>query len=311
MITEVRRARKRLLPTALLLFGLCFLAYLVLHFGLRELLALIAAADTRYLLAMTGFIVFGYWLRAYKWRVALGPGREAVRLFFLAKVAGNWTPGRFGELAPLLVGEHRNAKVAAWILADRAIEIWLTILFGLLGVLSVPEASRDWLPLSAAGLGAATVAVVAFIWMMPPPVRDSNHEKASRSWKLVRVLHEEFRQLGPRTPYLIGLTVVSKCTDFAAVMLMASAFGYIVDFWLVAAARFAHALVSASPLTPDTSGAPYVAAAAVFHQYAGMPYETLTAALALEAFVIMAVAHLSYFIAGAHKLGAAPKETSA
>jgi len=89
------------------------------------------------------------------------------------------------------------------------------------------------------------------------------------------------------------LTLTAKATDIIAVMCLCRAFGYAAGFLLVSAARCAHALVSALPLTPDATGVPYLAQAALLHREAGMPPEVLTAALALEALLIYGALHAS------------------
>jgi hypothetical protein len=305
---QALRARPRLWQWVLHLAGALLVGYLLYSFGPERLAGIVAQADPLYLAVFASLTAGGYWLRAWKWRMALGRGRQAVRLFFLAKVAGNWTPARVGELAPLMLGEHRNAQLAAWIFADRVLEIWLTVGMGLIGALSIPDSAQGWVPFAIAAMAVATVVLAAALWAFPSESLEKAVAGRGRVWQVVHVLHGELRDLGPRAPVLGAITIAAKVADFAAVMLLLATFGYHADFWLVAAARFAHALVSASPLTPDTTGAPYVAAGAVLHQYAGVPADTLTAALALDAFVIIGAAQVFYIMCGAHRLGHPQKE---
>ncbi|MFM1920452.1 MAG: hypothetical protein RLZZ303_2086 [Candidatus Hydrogenedentota bacterium] len=275
------------------------MAYLVYRFGWRELLSVLSAASPAWLMLVVALVAAGYLLRAWKWRVALGPGRRAVELFFLAKSAGNWTPGRVGELAPLLLGEHRNARVAAWILADRVIEIWLTVGLGLMGGLSLALVQ----PASLILMGVAFVLVsgmgVYVVLRWNPAATLSSSSLLARILKFAHIVRGEILALGLKGPALLLLTVAAKVTDVWAVMALFQAFGHGVNFLLVCAARFAHALVSASPLTPDSTGVPYVAAAALLHERAAIPPATLITALSFEALIIFGMAHMGLMAASA------------
>ena len=292
-----RRRRSRYL----FLVGLAFFAFLVWHFGWRDLLATLAGARILPLLWMTGLIFAGFWIRAWKWRYALGPRNNAVGVFFLAKMGGNWTPGRVGELAPLLMRRHRNVQVTAWIFADRVIEVALTLLLGLAGV-----AALRLLPMPAvialAALGIAGAAAFALlVWFAGRlSERRPGAAQGARRRRLVALLlrlRGELRLLGAKTPVIVAVTLVAKATDLYAVVMLCTAFGYDVSFLLACAARCAHALVAAAPVTPDATGVPFAAAAWVFHEYAAMPYETLTAAFALEVAVINIALALSFLAA--------------
>ncbi len=275
------------------LFGLLLLTALGWHFGFRDLGALLRDAKPAPLVLMTFLVVAGFWIRAVKWRYALGPGQQGILLFFLAKTAGNWTPGRAGELAPLLLKRHRNARVAAWIGLDRVVEVAWTLVLGLAGV--------AWLGLVAPWAWVALVVgffVIALLTLAGLRVRSKEipilRGVNVGGWKdrllafALRVRTELvlfFRKL----PLVMTLTFVAKLTDVYAVVYLCEAFGYTAGILLVCAARCAHGLVSAIPVTPDATGVPYVAAAWFLHQYAGIPYETLTTALALEVIVINAI----------------------
>ena len=88
------------------------------------------------------WIVFGslvelcaLWIRAAKWRIVMGPQQAAVTQFFLSKAAGSFTPGRVGELSPLLLKRFRHPRTGAWIVLDRMMEASATILFGFVGAI--------------------------------------------------------------------------------------------------------------------------------------------------------------------------------
>ena len=303
----------------LFLAGAVLLTALGWHFGVGNLASQIGGARHAPLLLMVLLILAGFCIRAWKWHYALGPGQEGVLLFFIAKTAGNWTPGRAGELAPLLLRRHRNARVAAWIGLDRAVEVGWTLGLGVLGVASVGLLSIPVAVCMVAGgvvaaglawfvcLGRGTAA--AYPPYPPASGGDLTHngnpspkrlleeiplKARARGWRgrlasMVSRFREELILFGRKTPLIMILTAMAKLTDIYAVILLCDAFGYGVSFLLVCAARCAHGLVSAIPVTPDATGVPFVAAAWLLHAYAAMPYDTLTAALGLELIAINAI----------------------
>lgn len=290
----------------LFVVGLVLFAGLVWYFGWTEIADRLAGASLGPLAWMTLLIVAGFWLRAWKWHYALGSGKRGIGLFFLAKMAGNWTPGRVGELSPLLLKQHRTANVAAWIVADRVLEIVTTIAMGLLGVavlglLPVPVTVL----LTVCGVIATLIALYGVFRVDLPVTWQQRWPTESLKGRLVKLLfelHRETRVLGAKSAVVVAFTLVAKATDIFAVILLCQAFGFRVSFMVVCVARFAHALVSGVPVTPDATGVPFVAAAYFLHEHASIPYATLTAALGLEVVVINAVLYLS-FLVGALDLG--------
>lgn len=280
---------------AFLAAGMLLLATLVWHFGWASLRSAIQDADPGILAGMTLLILLGFWIRAVKWAYALPETKGAFTLFFLAKVGGNWTPGRLGELAPLLLREHRNAPMLAWLLADRVIEVAFTLWLGglglhALGLLGLPTT----LLVLFGGPVLAGVAVIPIMRFRFPA--EPEHPLRARVYQGLARLRDALLPIASRLPLVLLLTAVAKGTDIYAVMLLCRAFGYDASFLLVAAARCAHALVAAIPATPDATGVPFVAAAWLLHEYAGIPFPVLTAALALELLLINAVLHLSFLL---------------
>lgn len=284
------------------LAGAALAAFLIYYFGWEAIYAAASRARPLPLLFMTLLIIAGFWLRAWKWRYALGPGQHGAALFFIAKMAGNWTPGRAGEFSPLLLPKHRSASVAAWILADRLLEIYLTLVFGVAGLAAVDLLS----PRAAAAaaitlLAAAGAAAAALFWRYPAQGPAEAPSWAQKIRAALRTLHHEFRSLGFKSPLIFAITLLAKITDIFAVIVLCRAFDYSASFLLVCAARCAHALVSAIPLTPDATGVPYAAAAYVLHESAAIPYPVLTIALGIEVAIINGVLWSS-FLAGAASL---------
>ena len=103
--------------------GVLVLIVVTWRAGWRDILGAMQGADPRLLGAVVVVEGVSVWVRAAKWRVVLGAHRHSVRVFFLSKAAGNWSPGRVGELSPLLIKEHRTARMGAWIVVDRLLEI--------------------------------------------------------------------------------------------------------------------------------------------------------------------------------------------
>lgn len=287
------------------LVGLILLTALGWHFGFRDLGALLRGAKPAPLAIMTLLIVAGFWIRAAKWRYALGAGQQGILLFFLAKTAGNWTPGRAGELAPLLLKRHRNARVAAWIGLDRVVEVAWTLGLGLAGVAYLGlVAPWAWIPI---GLIALALGVFVFLGLtggleeVPAVAVEPTRDWRSRLLSIVQKIRVELFLFARKMPLIMTLTFVAKLTDVYAVVYLCKAFGYSAGLLLVCAARCAHGLVSAIPVTPDATGVPYVAAAWFLYEYAGIPFETLTAALALEAIVINAILWACFCLVSARR----------
>lgn len=298
----------------LVLVGIGFFAFLVWYFGWREIVAAFTRIKPLPFLAMLAVLTAGFWIRAWKWRYVLGPGQNAMGIFFLAKVAGNFSPGRVGELAPLLIKRHRNPRVAAWIVTDRVLEAALTLAFGLLGVWFLGMLAWP-LVLAVTTAGLALTAVAAYLAYRSDLLTPLGERWPEGSWRrrLVRLLielHEETRRLGAKAPLVLLITVVGKVLDIYVGVFLCVAFGYDVSFLLMCAARCAHALVSAIPITPDTTGVPFAAAAVLIHRYAGMPYEALTAALGLEVLIINLVLWLSLLAAFPGSLREVPPHRS-
>jgi hypothetical protein len=293
--TPAAPARQSLRRYAFLLAGLILLGLLVRHFGWAPLRDALLAAEPLPLIAMTLLIIAGFWIRAIKWVYALPPRSGATTLFFLAKVGGNWTPGRVGELAPLLLREHRNARMLAWVLVDRVIEVAFTLWLGALGLyaLGLLNLPATLAILLAGPLLAGSAIILVLRRKFPAPVGGPRRQWIANA---LAQLQAAMRLLGARVPVILLLTAAAKVTDIYAVVLLCTAFGYDVSFLLVCAARCAHALVAAIPMTPDATGVPFVAAAWLLHEHAAVPYPVLTAALALELLIINAVLHASFVL---------------
>ena len=292
--------RKQYLTYFFVLVGLAFFVFLLYYFGVRALWEAIRSASPLPLGLCVAVLLAGLWVRAWKWHYALGSGQQGVGLFFMAKMAGSWTPGRAGEFAPLLLKEHRTVAVTMWIVTDRVLEVWMTLAVGIWGAWYMGiTPGQTGLALLAGG-GVATLVLLLLVWrrdwIQGLETRWAATPLVGRCLSILSALHEEVRALRNKTFPIVVSTIFAKWTDLFVVILLCKAFGFNIQLALAGAVRCAHALVSAIPVTPDVSGAPYVAQAVLLHEYAAMPYEVLAAALALEAVMVYGVLYFSYMI---------------
>lgn len=284
----------------LYLIGAFLLAGLVYKVGAQTLWDALRTARPAPLTLMFVLILAGFWIRAFKWRYALGPGEHAVGLFFLSKFAGNWSPARVGEFAPLLV--RPGARNAAWIVLDRAVEVWWTLALGILGVAWLfPQYRIALLTVGLVYIALTAVTLVVLARLRLPIIPPDATGLWAKLLRLCHMLHAEIVVLRARFVGVVILTVLSKLTDIYAVVALCFAFGYNVGFLLVCAARCAHGLLSAIPVTPDATGVPYVAQGWLLHTYGGMTLPDITAALAVEVLAINLLLYLS-FLAAARNL---------
>ena len=311
MTTAPKKTTARPWGRYLFLVGLILFMVLGWHYGWRNLAGLIQGASLTQLGLMTVLIVAGFWIRAWKWHYALGRGQQGIRLFFMAKTAGSFTPGRAGEFAPLLLREHRNARVAAWIGLDRLVEIMGTLGLGLLGAAYIGRV--PWWIVGFGIIGGSAALLVGWKLLGHGWLRytGSEMESAAPTWRsriglLVNTVRDEVQLFGAKMPLVLTSTALAKLTDIYAVIALCSAFGYEAPFLVVCAARCAHALVSAVPVTPDATGVPYIAAAGCLNVYAGVPYDTLMAALGLEVIVINGVLWGCFWIVSFRRIASRP-----
>ena len=300
-MSEAPPEKKRTWWTLLLsLVGACFFGFLIYHFGVEALWEALKGAAPLPLLWCGLILILGLWVRAWKWRYVLDTAQQGMGLFFVAKLAGSLTPGRAGEFAPLLNKANRNTAVLTWILADRILEIWSTLAIGLWGAWYLGIAPGLWGVGLVAGGVVGTLVLMLLVWRQDWVVR------LEMKWQDIRILgwlvnvlsalHQEVRTLRAKTVPILLTTAFAKWTDLFAVVLLCKAFGFDITHALAGAARCAHALVSAVPITPDVTGAPYVAQAVLLHEYGAMSYEILTVALALEAVMVYGVLYGSFTV---------------
>lgn len=294
------RQTRRWTRYVFLAVGVLLVGLLLWRFEPGEVVLALREARWLPLGGVVALTVAGFWIRAWKWRHALGPRRHAIGLFYIAKMAGHWSPGRIGEFSPLLLQKHRNLRVATWIVADRAMEVATTLVFGLLGMTALHLAPW-WVCLllwvgAAVGLAFVVLLLLVENPIVKPKARWGHRPWAARLLRLLDGLHKESRRVGRRGPTLAAATVIAKVTDLYGVVLLCQAFGYSVSLVLVCVARCAHAIVSGVPITPDATGIPFAAAGYFLNVHGGMPVETLVAAFGIEVVIINVVLYASFFV---------------
>lgn len=280
--------------------GLLLYLAIVFYVGWQDVRGTLAGLRYPYVLALVLVEAAALGLRAWKWRIALGPGQDSLRACFISKAGGNLTPARVGEFSPLLLAEHRSPRVGAWIILDRVLEASSTILLGLVGLVAVlglgAWGGLTWSALLILVLlGGSTYLFSNQVFMDKVAQRFSTHSLANRALNFLKPVSREMARLGSRAPLLAGLSLSATVLDLLIGYLLFMSFGLSVAFTVLALGQLVHALASVFPLSPNATGIPYVAAAAVFHELGGVPVEVLAMAVGLR-FVLGSVTFWSFFL---------------
>ncbi len=256
------------------------------YIGWQRIGAAFASMNPWLLAAQVATMSTAMWLRALKWRLVLGPGQDAVGLHFLSKVGAGFSPGRVGELAPLLLRRHRTPRMGAWIVVDRLLETAATLGFGLVGLIALQMPKRG----IAVTFGVAVVVFVIapfyvlrqrtwFLWLA---ARFRPESVPHRTFMLIAAMSDEIRRLGVQLPMASALTALCTCLDLVTAILLYLSFGYRVSFAVLATVQCAHGIASAVPFLPNATGVPYLVAAGLLHQLAGVPEAVLAAGVGVS-----------------------------
>jgi SAM-dependent methyltransferase/uncharacterized membrane protein YbhN (UPF0104 family) len=222
----------------------------------------------------------GWAIRIIKWQIALGAGSNAMAAFFISKGGGNLTPGRVGELSPILLKSFRTGKMGAWIVLDRILEASATLLIGLAGLVFVLGiTSGGTTPFWIGGLLFIMAMGYALLFYAPWTKWLPETGILNRIKDLLIQAQQEAKLLTSKLPWLTGLTFCATLMDLTIGFILYKSFGFTVSFAVLALAQCVHAIVSTLPITPNATGIPYVAAAAILHQEAGIPIDVLTLAI--------------------------------
>lgn len=279
------------------LVGIAVYAAAVAWIGWKPVAQALGNANASIIVIMSAVNLGALWIRVFKWRVVLGAGEHAVPLFWVSKAAGEWSPGRVGELSPLLLGRFRTPKLAAWIVIDRVLEIATTLGLGAAGILLIKTPNRTSV-LASILILAAMMTVVLLVLMQRRlfaalALRCQGYPRVCRFLRFLEGAAAEGATLLPRMPAAIAITLIAGISDVWAGILLIKAFGYAVSFALVAAVKGLHAVTSAVPITPNATGVPYFAAAVLLHEVGGVPSNILAAAIALSVAITNVIFWLS------------------
>lgn len=280
-----RAVPRRVFMPYLWAVGLAMFALVVWYVGWRDIRDQAASMRLELFAGMMLCETAGVWLRAFKWRLALGPGQGAVGLFFVSKGAGNLSPGRVGELSPLLLPGRRSARLGAWIVLDRLLESSVTLTLGMIGFLAL-DANPRWLaaiaatfvllvalPLAALTRGNLLARIAA--WSRPGSL-------LCRAARLGVTLSDAIRALRRRVPAAVLITIAAGFLELTGGVLLYRSFGQSITVFMAAAGKCANGLVGAVPFTPAPTGIPHMATGVVLHELGGVPVDVLAAAVALH-----------------------------
>ncbi|MDZ4860410.1 MAG: lysylphosphatidylglycerol synthase domain-containing protein [Candidatus Hydrogenedentes bacterium] len=299
---------RRSLAALLWVIGAGVFAAFVVVVGWRPIADALANAHVGKLTGMSLVTVAALWLRVYKWRIALGPAPGAIPLFWMSKAAGEFSPGRVGELSPLLLKRYRTPRIAAWIVLDRVLEMTATIGLGVAGILLIRVPNQTTAILAASLISFSMLAALylmskraLFEWLAAWAGSES---RIGRALLFFAEAGSEIRAFRGAMPGAMVITLIAGFADVWAGMLLYSAFGTHVSFALMAAVKGLHAITSAIPLTPNATGVPYLTAAVLLHEVGGVSSEVLIAAIA----VAVAITNIVFWLSA---LAAAPSLRSA
>jgi len=283
------------------LVGLTIYCGVVWVLGWRDVRDELLSAQFSLVFYSALIIVSATWLRAVKWRYALGKDSHAFSLYFLSKATGNWTPGRVGEFAPMALRNHRTPRVGAWILFDRIIEIIATLALGLYGLAMITLVSDEQFWLVAAAIVVATAAGIYVLtrrqWFLAWADKCTDGSIFHKIFMLLAAVSVEFHRFGKSLPITGSITIFTKVVDLWAIVLMFKALGHSPSLALMAAAKCALAIVSFFPITPTSTFIPHGTQAWIMNQSAGIEKEVLAAGIGIEVLVVSVTFWLSFAIA--------------
>lgn len=299
----------------LALVGIFFYLGAIWYFGWQNIRDRALGADFGLIAAAAAIILVSTWMRILKWRYALGANQHAAGLFFMSKATGDLTPGRLGEFAPMALRTHRTARIGAWILFDRIIEILTTVALGFYGLVVI-----ELLPIDAlvVVLAVTLVGCIVGIYMLTHrgmflriASRLTRGSFIQRVLRLLASISEEVYQFTASLPVVLPITIVTKAMDLYAVLLIFRALGASPSFGLVAAAKCALAIVSFMPVTPTATGVPHGVQLWLMNRVDDIPSDLLLVGIGIEVVVVSATFWTSAGLGARliHRAALAKKET--
>jgi len=268
------------------LFSVVLYVAVVAWIGWEDVSGALLSADWGWIALTAAMLVGAQWLRVLKWVYVLGEPGKTVAAHFISKVGGNYSPGRVGEFAPLLMPTHRSAKMGAWVTLDRLLEILATLCAGALGFAAIRLENRAvWIVFS---LGCVLAGVLFLYvlsrqgWQRRLADRFPEGTKRRRLLELLAAIGGETRLLMAKLPGVVVLTGFCVFLDVALGFALFYAFGYDAGLALLAVCKMVYAFISVIPVTPPATGVPMLSAAGMLNQFAGIPFDTIAAAVAVN-----------------------------
>lgn len=259
----------------------------IFYVGWDDIAQTVRQIAPAYLIALVAVEIAALSLRIAKWKIVLPNDTGVVKLAFLSKAGGNLTPGRVGEFSPLLMEKYRSARTGAWIALDRLLEAAATLVLGVLGLIAVLGVVQGQALLVISVAILAGIVLTCGVLVSPRTV--SWLESVLPPWGLteklvavLRVVSDEFSKLRPRIPLLFGISVLATSIDLGIGWLLYMSLGFDVSIAVLAVAQATHAVTSVIPVTPNATGVPYAAAAAVLHEIGAVSVEALAVAVGLR-----------------------------
>ena len=226
--------------------------------------------------------------RASKWYYVLGKGSNAIGLYFLSKAGGYWTPGRVGELSPLMLRQHRTPRMGAWLVVDRLLETTVTLLLGAGGLIFL-GADVSGVYIKFAVVMCILILMAAFIITRQGLFRKlSGHlHEGSLLHRIAMFLDEttdEVLLLKWKLPVSSLLTIVFKILDVAVWVFVYSSLGAEnrITFSLAAVAMCLGGLIGSIPITPVLTAVPYLVQGALIVEIVGIDKEVVVVATAIH-----------------------------
>lgn len=280
-------------PRILFPLGIAVYLGVAWYFGWDKVRDALLGADLRLVAAAGAVSLCANLARIGKWRIALGRDAHPVGLFFLSRATGVWSPGRIGEFLPLLWKRHRNARVGAWILLDRVLEIVAALALGVVGLgFTSLVATPIYIAIAvatAAGCVAGFLLLARHDWMAALARRCPEGTRLRYVADALTQTSIEIRALWRITPGLLAITLAAKAADLYAIVLIFAALGTRVGFMLTAASKCALSLISFIPVTPVATGVPHAVQGWMMYAEAGVPPEITIASVGIEAALMLII----------------------
>lgn len=273
----------------------------VVYVGWEDVAIAVRQIAPMYLIVFVAAEISVLLIRIAKWKIVLPYEPGVVKLAFLSKAGGNLTPGRVGEFSPLLMERYRSSRTGAWIVLDRLFEAAATLVLGVLGLVAVLGVVQGRVLLVISVLILGGIVLFCGVLVSPGTVRrlkgiELRFGPLKNLVSVLATVSAEFSKLRPRMPVVFGISILATGIDLVIGWLLYKSLGFDVAFAVLAVAQVTHAVTSVIPVTPNATGVPYAAAAAVLHEVGAVSLEALAVAVGLRMILGNAVFWVMFLI---------------